>query len=130
MADRSILNEAIMKAMAEATRAALQALAETQTQRMLNTAGPKIGSLVWRQASFNWESTDKYTEWKAFILEVRNVLPTYNLQETDKIGMVTNWMGRKGLHYIESLTEGEKGRCGTLEGLFDMLAAKFRSQYN
>ena len=39
-------------------------------------------------------------------------------------------MGRKGLHYIKSLTEGEKERCGTLEGLFDTLAAKFRPQYN
>ena len=39
-------------------------------------------------------------------------------------------MGRKGLHYIENITEGEKVRCGMLEGLFDMLAAKFRPQYN
>ena len=39
-------------------------------------------------------------------------------------------MGRKGLHYIKNLTEGEKERCGMLEGLYDMLAAKFRPQYN
>ena len=43
MAQQSIVNEAIMKAMAEATRAAIQALAETEAQRMPNTAGPKIG---------------------------------------------------------------------------------------
>ena len=97
---------------------------------MPNTAGPKIGSPALRQASFNWEATDKYTEWKAFILEVRYVLTAFNLQETDKIAMVKNWMGRKRLHYIESLTEGEKERCGTLEGLFVMLATKFRPQYN
>ena len=36
----------------------------------------------------------------------------------------------KGLHYIESLTEGWKEACSTLEGLFDMLATKFRPQYN
>ena len=119
-----------MKAMAEATRVAIQALAKTQVQRMPNTAAPEIGSPLLRQSNFNWESTDKYTEWEAFILKVRNVLTTYNLQETDKIAVVKNWMGRKGLHYIESLTEREKERCGTLEGLFDMLATKFRAQYN
>ena len=57
-------------------------------------------------------------------------MTTYNLQEMDKMAMVKNWLGRKGLHYIESLTEGEKDKCGILEGLFDMLATKFRSQYN
>ena len=130
MADQSSMNEAIMKAMAEATRVAIQAMVETQAQRMPNTSGPKVGSPTLRQPSFTWEVTDKYTEWKAFILEVRNVLTTYNLQEMDKIAMVKNWLGRKGLHYIESLTKGEKEKCGTLEGLFDTLGTKFRPQYN
>ena len=97
---------------------------------MPNTSGPKVGGPTLRQPSFNWEVTEKYTEWKAFILKVRNVPPTYNLQETDKIAMVKNWLGRKGLHYIESLTGGEKEKCSTLEGLFDMLATKFRPQHN
>ena len=35
---------------------------------------------------------------------------------------------RAPLH--QSLTEGEKERCGTLQGLFDKLATKFRPQYN
>ena len=131
MAEQSIMNEAIMNVMTEATRVATQAMAETQAQRMPNTSSPKVGSPVLRQPSFNWEVTNKYTKWKAFILEVRNMLKTYNIQETDKIAMVKkNWLGRKGLHYIESLTEREKEKCGTLEGLFDMLATKFRPQYN
>ena len=119
-----------MKAVAEATRVAIQAMAEKQAQRMPNTSGPKVGSPVLKQTSFNWEVTDKYTKWKAFILKVRNVLSTYNLQEMDKIAMVKNWLGRKGLHYIESLMEGEKETCGTLGELVDTLAAKFRPQYN
>ena len=124
------MNEVIVKFMAETTRVAIQAMAETQVQRMPNTSGPKIGGPVLKQPSFNWEATDKYTEWMAFILEVGNVLSTYNLQETDKIAMVKNCLGRKGLHYIESLMEGEKETCGTLEGLVDTLAAKFRPQFN
>ena len=69
-------------------------------------------------------------EFKAFVLEVRNVLSTYNAQEQDKIAIVKNWLGRKGLHYIESLTEGEKQACSTCQGLFDMLGTKFRPQFN
>ena len=50
----------------------------------------------------------------------------YNTNEQEKIAMVKNWLGRKGLHYLESLTEGEKKACDTLQGLID----KCRPQYN
>ena len=58
------------------------------------------------------------------------MLSTYNAQEQDKIALVKNWLGRKGLHYIESLTETEKQACSTLQGLFDTLDKKFRPQFN
>ena len=54
----------------------------------------------------------------------------YNAQEQDKITMVKNWLGRKGLHYLESLTEAEKHACDTLQGLFHTLATKFKPQFN
>ena len=44
--------------------------------------------------------------------------------------MVKNWLGRKGLHYLESLTEAEKHACNILQGLFDTVAAKFKPQFN
>ena len=124
------MSEVIVKAVAEATRIAIQTMAEMQTQRITSASGPKLGSPTLKQPDFNWEAPDKCTEWKMFILEVRNILSTYNAQETDKIAMVKNWLGRKGLHHIESLTEGEKEACSTLEGLFDTLATKFRPQYS
>ena len=37
---------------------------------------------------------------------------------------------KKGLHYKESITEVKKQACGTLQGLFDTLAAKFQQQFN
>ena len=83
-----------------------------------------------KQPQFNWEAADKYSEWNAFTLEVRNVLSTYNAQEQDKIALIKNWVGRKGLHYIERLTEEEKQPCSTLQGLFDTLAKQFRPQFN
>ena len=54
----------------------------------------------------------------------------YNAQEQDKITMVKKWLGRKGLHYLESLTETEKHACNTLQGLFNTLATKFKPQFN
>ena len=123
------MSEVITKAVAEATRVAIQTIAETQVKRMPSTTGLKLGSPTLKQPNFNWEATDKYTEWKAFILVVRNVISTYNAQETDKIAMVKNWLRRKGLYFIESLTEGKKEACSMLEGLFETLAAKFRPPY-
>ena len=52
------------------------------------------------------------------------------MQEHDKITIVKNWLGKKGLHYIESITEAEKQACSTLQGLFDNLSAKFQPQCN
>ena len=54
----------------------------------------------------------------------------YSAQEQDNIAMVKNWLGRKGLHYLESLTEAEKHACDALQGLFDTLATKFKPQFN
>ena len=92
--------------------------------------GPKLGSSALKQPQFNWEVADKYTEWKAFILEVRNVLSTYNAHEQEKNCNGKNWLDRKGLPYLEGLTEGKKQVCGTLHGLIDTLAEKLRPQYN
>ena len=41
-----------------------------------------------------------------------------------------NWLGRKRLHYIETITDVEKQACNTIQGLFDMLATKFQPQFS
>ena len=130
MEGQIVMNEAIPKAVAEATRVTIQTFAEAQSQRSEGQQGPKLGGPALKQPQFNWEATDKYTEWKTFILKVGNVLSTYNAQEQDKITIVKNWLGRKGLHYLESLTEAEKQACDTLQGLFNTLATKFKCQFN
>ena len=86
MADQAVMNEAIAKAVAEATRAMIQTMVELH--QIQEVQGPKLGSPALKQPQFNWEVADKYTERKAFILEVRNVLSTYNAHEQEKITMV------------------------------------------
>ena len=48
----------------------------------------------------------------------------------DKLVLVKNWLGRKGLQYLEMFTVAEKEACYTLEGLFETLCNKFKLQYN
>ena len=50
------MNEAITKAVAEATRVAIQAMAEAWVERTHNTSGPKIGSPVMKQPTFDWNA--------------------------------------------------------------------------
>ena len=44
-----IMSEVIARAIAEATRVALQMMAEAQAQRTQNAAGPKLGSPTLKQ---------------------------------------------------------------------------------
>ena len=82
MADQTVMNEAIMKAVAEATRAVIQTIVESHQRQEVQ--GPKLGGPALKQPQFNWEVADKYTDWKPFILEVRNVLSTYNACKQEK----------------------------------------------
>ena len=72
MADQTVMKEVIAKVEAEATRAAIQTMVELHQRQEVQ--GPKLGGPVLKQPQFNWEAADKYTEWKAFILEVRDML--------------------------------------------------------
>ena len=61
-----------------------------------------------KQPMFNWEGEDKYYELKTFHLEVNNILSTYNSPQNEQLAMVKKWLGRKGLQFIEALTNEEK----------------------
>ena len=71
-------NEAIMQAVAEATRTAIQAIAVAGAQRIQNV-GPRLGGPPMKQLTFNWEAEDKYNELKNLRLEVNNVFKSYSM---------------------------------------------------
>ena len=105
-------------------------MAEAQVKRMHDGSGPKIGGPTMKQSTFDWNMQDKYSKLMIFRLEVNNVLSTYNTPHTVKLVLVKNWLGRRGLQYLETLTTIEKETCNTLEGLFQTLFNKFKPQYN
>ena len=75
-------NEAIAKAVAEATRLAIQVMATATTERPQNV-WPKIGRPAMKQSNFNWEADDKYNKLKNFRLEVNNIFRWYNMPHTE-----------------------------------------------
>ena len=130
MASEQMMSEAVTWAVAEATRIVLQTMVEAQSKRTQNAAGPKLDSPTMKQPTFNWEVADKYSELKTFRFELNNVLSTYSMPEVEQLAVVKNWLGQKGLHYLETPTMAERETCNTLEGLFETLANKFKPQYN
>ena len=56
--EQTITNETIAKAVAEATRVAIQAMAAAKAERPQSVAGPKIGLPAMKQPTFNWEMKD------------------------------------------------------------------------
>ena len=62
MATEQIMSEVIAKALAEATKVAIQA--EAWVEGMYDMAGPKIGGLTMKQPTFDWDVEDKYNELK------------------------------------------------------------------
>ena len=93
-------------------------------------AGPNIGSAAIKQPTFNWEAEDKYSELKTFRLKVNKILSSYTTSQMEQLMMVKNWLGRKGLQFLETLINTEKVACDTLEGLFNILTSKFKPQFN
>ena len=78
----------IAKAVAEVTRAAIQAMVAAMAERPQSVAGPKIDRPAMKQSTFNWEADDKYRKLKTFRLEVNNILMTYNTPQTEQLAMV------------------------------------------
>ena len=58
-------------------------------------------------------------------MEVNNIFESYKLLQTERVAIIGNWLGRKGLQFLETLTEAEQKRCNTTEGLFHTLIRKF-----
>ena len=104
--EQASTNEA--ERVAEATRVAVQVMAAAIAERSWSAVGTKIGRPAMKQPSFNWEKDDKYSKLRNFRLEVNNIITLYNTPHAEQLVIVKNWLGRKGLQFIESLTHVEK----------------------
>ena len=122
-------NEAIVQAVSETTKATMQAMAVAGTERTHNL-GPRLIEPSMKEPTFNREVEDKNNELKNFRLEVNNIFKSYSMQQAEQIAITKNWLGRKGLQFLESLTQMQQERCNRTEGLFTILNNKSKPQYN
>ena len=83
-----------------------------------------------KQPHFNWEAEDEYNKLKNLRLEVNNIFKLYNTPQTEQLAIITSCLGRKGIQFIESLTQVKQERCNTVEGLFTKFNNKFKPQLN
>ena len=119
------MSETIAEAVVEATRVENQAMVATAAERPQNMAGAKIGGPAMKQPTFNREMKDKLCKLKTFRLQVNNILSAYNTPQAEQLVMVMNWLGRRGLPFLEMLMNEVKITCSTLGGLFETLSSKF-----
>ena len=115
--------------MAEAAKTTIHSMAVSRAERIQN-AGPRLGRSIMKQPAFNWQEEETCNELKNFRLEVNNMFKSYSTPQAVQIAIIRNWLGRKGLQFLETLTQTEQDKCNTVEGLFATLNNKFKSQYN
>ena len=94
------------------------------------TMGPKLDGLSLKQPLFGWNLTNKYAECGNFKLEVNNIFKIYNINQSDNILMLKNWLDGWGLQLIETLTQAEWEACITVGDLFEMQNKTIRPQHN
>ena len=52
------------------------------------------------------------------------------MSQNRKIAIIKNWLGRKDLQFLETLTQTEQERYHTKGDLFTTLKNKLKAQYN
>ena len=75
------------------------------------------------------DERDKYRELKTFRLEVNNILSMYNIPQAEQLVMVKNWLGRKGLPFLETLMNEEKTTWGALKDLFENTVKQIQTTF-
>ena len=81
-----------MQAVAEATRAAIQATTVAGTERRQNgqNVGPRQSRPIKKQPTFNWEVEDKNNELKNLRLEINNIFKSYGTPQAEQIAFIKN----------------------------------------
>ena len=103
--EQTSANEAKVQAVAEATRATIEAMAAARAERTQN-AGPRLGRPVIKQPTFNWEAEDRFNELRKLQDRGKQHMPNHtNIPQTEQLAIIQHWLDRKGLQFLEYLTQ-------------------------
>ena len=108
------MTQAIKQVATEVTKAAVSVIIEVanpaqhRTRRNATVSGPKAGRPQLRQ-TFDWSAQNMFDELK-LKMEVGNIFMTKIMIQKmkKKLAIIKNWIGREGLHFIETLTIDEQ----------------------
>ena len=54
----------------------------------------------------------------------------YNIQESDRVPIILNWLGHEGFRFVQMLNNEEQEKYKTSTGIFKILSDKFKPQHN
>ena len=60
-------------------------------------------------------------------LEGTNIFKSNNVNDTEKILSIKNWLGRLGIQFTETHTKAEQEMCENIKGLFDTLSENVKA---
>ena len=118
-----------MQAAIEATKVAVQTMTEaTGPTRKSNGAATDRWTIL-KQPTFDWKAQNKYPELLNLEIEEKKCHDqNYNITDSEKVLVIMNWLGCKGLHFMQ--TEEDQEICKSSASLSTIFNAKFKQQYN
>ena len=130
--DQANITDTVAQIAAEAARVMVQAMdmASAENKQRLQNVGPEIGGPLMRQPTFNWGSIDKCADLRNFRIQAKNMFQNYNINQSERVPIIKNWLGRQGLQLLETLTQAAEEACHDEEGLFGTLGYRFKPQNN
>ena len=81
-----------------------------------------------KQPTFDWGAKEKYAELRSFELEVKIMPQNFHLNQTERVSIIKNCLGRQGLQLLETIMQTEQK--GHNEGLFEIVYNTCRPQKN
>ena len=69
-----------------------------------------MGGPTFKQTMFDWKMPDKYHRLCNFKIDIKNIFHTnnYNIQESEKVPIMINWLCHEGLRLEQTLNVKEQ----------------------
>ena len=135
MENQQAMTQATVQAVLKVTYAAVKVMTEvgnpSKGTRAVPTLSlsPRTNTPTLKQPTFNQKIRAK-SDLMGFKIEVNNIFmtKTYELEESEKVPIIMNWLGCEGLHFLHTTNEEEKEKkCKSSKGLFSILNEKIQA---
>ena len=88
--------------------------AGTGLRSMAMSTGPNLGEPSIKQTSFDWSARDTHMVLINFQMEINEIFITYGTNNAETVPISKKWLGRDGLHPIQTLDKAEQKTRNTV----------------